>query len=70
MDLAYRTVILVCFKFSDDGGPNLIELIKQMLVPHFTENIFPSGFILVSSNDIITIKINNKRMFLKTQEDK
>ncbi|XP_023330369.1 uncharacterized protein LOC111702823 [Eurytemora carolleeae] len=31
MDLAYRTVILVCFKFSDDGGPNLIELIKQML---------------------------------------
>jgi len=37
-----------------------------MLVPHFIENIFLSGLTFVNpdlrSNDIITIKINNKNV--------
>ena len=32
-----------------------------MLVPHFIENIFRSRLTLVSSNDIITIKIDVKK---------
>ena len=32
-----------------------------MLVPHFLENIFWSRLTLVSSNDIITIKIDVKK---------
>ena len=34
-----------------------------MLVPHFIENIFRSGLTLVSLIDIITIKIDNKKVF-------
>ena len=33
-----------------------------MLVPHFIENIFRSKLTLVSSNDIITIKIDEKNV--------
>ena len=40
-----------------------------MLVPHFIENIFRSGLTLASSNDIITIKIDNKNV-KKPQEIK
>ena len=43
---------------------------KQMLVPHFFENIFRSGFTLVSFNNIITIKIDSKIFCLKPQENK
>ena len=52
----------VDFKFDDgDGdGPNLCRG-KKKLVPHFIENIFRSGLTLVSSNDIISIKIDNKQ---------
>ena len=38
-------------KFGDGDGPNLSTYI---------ENIFRSGLTLVSSNDIITIKIDKK----------
>jgi len=53
----------VDFKFGDgDGdGPNLCRGKKKKLVPHFIENIFRSGLTLVSSNDIISIKIDNKQ---------
>ena len=40
-----------------------------MLVSHFIENIFRSGLTLVSSNGIITIKIEKKNV-KKTQENK
>ena len=41
-----------------------------MLVPHFIENIFRSGLTLVSSNDIITIKIDHKKGKKKQQKNK
>ena len=34
-----------------------------MLVQHFIKNIFQSGLTLISSNDILTIKIHIKKMF-------
>ena len=40
-----------------------------MLVSHFIENIFQSRLNLVSSKDIITIKIDNKNV-KKPQENK
>ena len=42
-----------------------------MLVPHLLNNIFQSGLTLVSSNDIITIKIDKKiKKCKKSQDDK
>ena len=53
-------------KFGDDDKLNLYRVnIKEVLVPHFIENIFRSGFTLFSSNDIIT-KIDNKICLKKT----
>ena len=39
-----------------------------MLVPHFIENIFRSGLTLVSSSDMITIKIDNKKTLKTTRK--
>ena len=47
-------------KFGDGDGPNLCRVKKVDVT--FIENIFRSGLILVSSNDIITIKIDKKKM--------
>ena len=49
-------------------GPHLRRVKKQKLDPHFIESIFRSGLTLVSSNDIITIKLIKK--MLKSQENK
>jgi len=46
-------------KFGDGDGPNLCRVKKVDVT--FIENIFRSGLILVSSNDIITIKIDKKK---------
>ena len=40
-----------------------------MLIPHFSENIFHSGMTVVSSNDIITLKIDDKKVY-KPPENK
>ena len=56
-------------KFGDDVGPNLCRVKKLDVSSTFIENIFRSGFTLVSSNDIITIKIDKKKC-KKPQEDK
>ena len=44
-------------KFGDCDESNLFRVNK---VPRFIKNILWSGLTLVSSNDIITIKINKK----------
>ena len=51
-------------KFGDGDGPNLCRV-------KIIENIFQSGLTLVSSNDIITIKIDKKKykkMFVKNHK--
>ena len=53
-----RTKILL--KFGDSDGPNLCRVKKVDVSSTFIENIFRSGLTLVSSNDIITIKIHKK----------
>ena len=47
-------------KFGDGDGPNLCRVKKVEVSSTFIENIFRSGLTLVSSNDIITIKIDKK----------
>ena len=47
-------------KFGDGDGPNLCRVKKVDVSSTFIENIFRSGLTLVSSNDIITIKIDKK----------
>jgi len=47
-------------KFGDGDGPNLCREKKLEVSSTFIENIFRSGFTIVSSNDIITIKIYKK----------
>ena len=39
-----------------------------MIVPHFIENIFRPGLTLIISNDIITIKIDNKKCLKKPKK--
>ena len=48
-------------KFGDGDGPNLYRVKKVDVSSTFIENIFRSGLTLVSSNDIITIKIDKKK---------
>jgi len=58
-------------KFSDGDGPNLWNVKKVDVSSTFIENIFRSGLTLVSSNDIITIKIDKKKikkMFVKNHK--
>ena len=47
-------------KFGDGDEPNLGRAKKADASSAFIENIFRSGLTLVSSNDIITIKIEKK----------
>ena len=47
-------------KFGNGDGPNLCRVKKVDVSSTFIENIFRSGLTLVSSNDIITIKIEKK----------
>ena len=47
-------------KFGDGDGPNLCRVKKVDVSSTFIENIFQSGLTLVSSNDIITIKVDKK----------
>ena len=47
-------------KFGDGDGPNLSRVKDIDVSSTFIENIFRSGMTLVSSNDIITIKIDKK----------
>jgi len=49
-------------KFGDGDGPNLCRVKKVDASSTFIENIFRSGLTLVSSNDIITIKIDKKSL--------
>ena len=60
--------MLLDLKFGDGDGPNLCRVKKVDVSSTFIENIFRSGLTLVSSNDIITIKIDKKRK--KSQENK
>ena len=48
------------FKFGDGDGPNLCR-VKKVDVSSTFEYIFRSVLTLVSSNDIKTIKIDNKK---------
>ena len=48
------------FKFGDVDEQKLCRVEKVDVSSTFIENIFWSGLTLVSSNDIITIKINKK----------
>jgi len=47
-------------KFGDGDGPKLCRVKKVDVSSTFIENIFRSGLNLVSSNDIINIKIDKK----------
>ena len=47
-------------KFGDGDGPNFCRVKDIDVSSTFIENIFRSGMTLVSSNDIITIKIDKK----------
>ena len=47
-------------KFGDGNGPNFCGVKKVDFCSTFFENIFRTWLILVSSNDIITIKIDKK----------
>jgi len=48
-------------KFGDGDGPNLCRVKQADVSSTFIENIFRPGLTLVSSNDIITIKINKNK---------
>ena len=58
-------------KFGDGDGPKLCRLKKVDVSSTFIENIFRSRLTLVSSNDIITIKIvkqiNKQKRLFKTK---
>ena len=58
-----------CKKFGDGNGPNLCRVEKVDVSSTLIENIFRSGLTLVSSNDIITIKVDKKNV-KKPQENK
>ena len=47
-------------KFGDGDGPNFCRVKDIDVSSTFIENIFRSGMTLVSSNDVITIKIDKK----------
>ena len=57
--------VQVNLKFGDGDGPNLCRVKKVDVSSTFIENIFRSGLTRVSSNDIITIKIDKKFKNLK-----
>ena len=57
-------------KLCVDDGPNLYRVIKYMFIPRFIENTFRSGLTLVSSNDIMTIKIKNKKRVSQMEKRK
>ena len=50
-------------KFGDGDVPNLCRVNKVYVSSTFIENIFRSGLTLVSSNDIMTSKIDKKKFF-------
>ena len=56
-------------KFGDGEGPNLCRVKQVDVSSTFIENIFRPGLTLVSSNDVITIKIIIKKL-LKTTRNK
>ena len=58
--MCFLTTIILHLKFGDGDGPNLCRVNKVDVSSTFIENIFRSGLTLVSSNDIITIKIDKK----------
>ena len=63
--------MIKALKFGDGDGPNLCRVKRIDASSTFIKNIFRSGLTLVSSNDIITIKINKKKykkMFVKNQK--
>ena len=51
---------ILFLKFVDGDGPNLCRVKNVDVSSTFIENMFRSGLSLVSSNDIITIKIDKK----------
>jgi len=53
---------MLYLKFGDCDEPNLCRVKKVDVSSTFIENIFRSGLTLVSSNKIITIKIDKKNM--------
>ena len=55
---SFHLTDLTVLKFGD--GPNLCRVKIVDVSSTFIENIFRSGLTLVSSNDIITIKIDKK----------
>ena len=58
-------------KFGDGDGPNLCRVKKVNASSTLIENIFRSGLTLVSSNDIVTIKIDKKNLkkFVKNHKN-
>ena len=49
-------------KFGDGDGSNLCRVKKVDVSSAFIENIFRPGLTLVSSNDVIIIKIDKKKI--------
>ena len=65
--------MIKALKFGDGDGPNLCRVKRIDASSTFIKNIFRSGLTLVSSNDIITIKIDKKKILKickKSQENK
>ena len=57
-------------KFSDGDGPNLCRVKRVDVCSTFIENTFRPGLTFVSSNDIITIKIDQKCKKSKDKQTK
>ena len=57
-------IMILCvsfFKFGNGDGPKLCRLKKVDVSSKFFENMFRSGLTVVSSNDIVTTKIDIKK---------
>ena len=67
----YRSIAyIIHLKFGDgDDGPNLCWVKKEVVRSTFYWKKIRSGLTLVRSNDIITIKIDNKKCY-QPQENK
>ena len=58
-------IMILCvsfFKFGNGDGPKLCRLKKVDVSSKFFENLFRSGLTVVSSNDIVTTKIDIKNV--------
>ena len=69
LDLLFMFIIYLHLKFGNSEGPNLCRVKKVDVSSTFIKNIFRSGLTLVSSNDVIIIKIG-KKLYSETLNNK